>query len=129
VREDGFLSIATQGIVYAQGGAGTFQEVFQSAVFNAYPDVDRSPSPMVFLGTDFWERSGVLKALQELLGPTAFSKYVASTDDIDTAFNTLVQFAPIFAAPPTSATSGPALSLPKLRFDTPEEEDDPSWLI
>jgi predicted Rossmann-fold nucleotide-binding protein len=129
VREDGLLSIATRGIVYAQGGAGTFQEVFQSAVFNAYPDVDRSPSPMIFLGTAFWEQSGVLKALQELLGPAAFSKYVAATDDIDTAFDRLVQFEPIFAAPPTSATSGPALSLPKLRFDTPEEEGDPSWLI
>jgi predicted Rossmann-fold nucleotide-binding protein len=47
IREDGLLTVATGGIVFAPGGAGTMQEIFQDAAQNAYRTFGRSP--MVFL--------------------------------------------------------------------------------
>src|SRR5262249_38964259 len=35
IREDGMLAVATGGIVFAPGGAGTMQEIFQDAAQNA----------------------------------------------------------------------------------------------
>ena len=124
VREDGLLSIATRGIVYAEGGAGTLQEVFQSAVFNAYADADRNPSPMIFLGTAFWRRSGVLTALQQLFGAAAFDVYVACTDDIEVVADVLARFDPDAAPPPKGPRSEPAPSLPTLLFDLPQDDEE-----
>lgn len=36
IREDGLLAIATHGVVYVEGGAGTLQEIFQDAAQNYY---------------------------------------------------------------------------------------------
>ncbi|MGI8754319.1 MAG: LOG family protein, partial [Acidimicrobiales bacterium] len=52
VREDGLLAIAKAGVIYAQGSAGTLQEVFQDAAQNYYGSVDGVRSPMVFLDLD-----------------------------------------------------------------------------
>lgn len=55
IREDGLLAIAKAGVVFAEGSAGTLQEVFQDAAQNHYRSVDRTRSPMVFLDLDeFW---------------------------------------------------------------------------
>ena len=60
IREDGLLAAATHGIVFAEGSAGTLQEVFQDAAQNFYRSFPAPPeagsgifSPMVFLG-DYW---------------------------------------------------------------------------
>jgi predicted Rossmann-fold nucleotide-binding protein len=52
LREDGLLAIAKAGVVYAEGSAGTLQEVFQDAAQNFYASVDGTRSPMVFLDLD-----------------------------------------------------------------------------
>ncbi|WP_137786721.1 hypothetical protein [Sphingomonas sp. 3P27F8] len=72
IREDGLLALATNGIIYMPGGAGTLQEVFQDAAQNYYKTFPTGPgktgefSPMVFFG-DFWTTKirvrPVLKAL------------------------------------------------------------------
>ena len=49
IREDGLLAVATAGIVFAPGGAGTMQEIFQDAAQNADRSFGRSP--MAFLDT------------------------------------------------------------------------------
>jgi predicted Rossmann-fold nucleotide-binding protein len=54
VREDGLVSVASGGLVFGSGNAGTVQEVFQDAVLNYYRKASVKPTPMVFLGTDFW---------------------------------------------------------------------------
>ncbi len=63
IREDGLLAAATHGIIYAEGRAGTVQEVFQDAAQNYYRSfpapTEQRPSvgvfsPMVFLGR-FWK--------------------------------------------------------------------------
>ena len=53
IREDGILTIAKGGIIYAPGSAGTMQEIFQDAVQNHYLSFGYA-SPMVFLDTDYW---------------------------------------------------------------------------
>jgi predicted Rossmann-fold nucleotide-binding protein len=53
IREDGILTIAKGGIIYAPGSAGTMQEIFQDAVQNHYLSFGYA-SPMVFLDTHYW---------------------------------------------------------------------------
>jgi predicted Rossmann-fold nucleotide-binding protein len=55
VREDGLVSVASGGLVFGPGNAGTVQEIFQDAVLNYYAGKNVTPTPMVFLGTDFWD--------------------------------------------------------------------------
>ena len=58
IREDGLLRVAGAGVVFAPGGAGTVQEVFQDLAVNTYADpADRAP--MVFLNRDHFTDSGV----------------------------------------------------------------------
>ena len=52
IREDGMLAVATAGVVFAPGGAGTMQEIFQDAAQNAYRVFGRSP--MAFLDTQHY---------------------------------------------------------------------------
>jgi predicted Rossmann-fold nucleotide-binding protein len=54
LREDGLVSIANGGLVFAKGAAGTVQEVFQNAGYNYYRGAGVEATPMVFLGRDFW---------------------------------------------------------------------------
>ncbi|MDQ3877184.1 MAG: hypothetical protein M3290_02365 [Actinomycetota bacterium] len=52
-REEGLLALAIYGVVFAPGGAGTLQEIFQDAAQNTYWSFNWR-SPMVFLGrTEF----------------------------------------------------------------------------
>ncbi len=52
VREDGLVTVASGGLIFGKGEAGTVQEIFQDATLNYYhPD---APTPMVFLGKDIW---------------------------------------------------------------------------
>jgi predicted Rossmann-fold nucleotide-binding protein len=63
IREDGMLAVATAGIVFAPGGAGTMQEIFQDAAQNTYRVFGRSP--MVFLDTHHYcEDTGLYPALE-----------------------------------------------------------------
>ncbi|HZI15478.1 MAG TPA: hypothetical protein VE153_34220 [Myxococcus sp.] len=83
VREDGLLTIARGGIVYAPGSAGTIQEVFQDACQNHYNSVGVI-SPMVFLGTEFWTRTRpVFPLLAQLAQGQAYARYLMVTDSQD----------------------------------------------
>ena len=53
IREDGILTIASGGIIYTPGSAGTLQEIFQEAVQNHYLTFGYA-SPMIFLHKRFW---------------------------------------------------------------------------
>ena len=56
IREDGLLAICLHGIVFAEGSAGTVQEVFMDAAQNHYGTFDHR-SPMAFLGRQRYEPS------------------------------------------------------------------------
>jgi predicted Rossmann-fold nucleotide-binding protein len=61
IREDGLLTIALSGIVFAPGRAGTTQELFQDAAQNAYGTHGRSP--MVLLGREAYDSEPSLYAV------------------------------------------------------------------
>lgn len=68
IREDVLLHLASAGIVFLPGAAGTVQEIFQDACENYY--ADRSAvAPMVLVGREHWTETvpvwPVLRALGE----------------------------------------------------------------
>jgi predicted Rossmann-fold nucleotide-binding protein len=81
IREDGLLSIAVSGVVFAPGRAGTVQELFQDAAQNAYGI--RGQSPMVLFGGDHYDADpsiyAVLRAQARRFG--GFEQLVTLTDD------------------------------------------------
>ncbi len=94
IREDGLLAIATQGIVFAPGKAGTIQEIFQDATQNYYR-VFKVFSPMVLLGSDYWTTTHpVVPLLRSLFHPADFAALVRITDSLDEARRFIESFRP-----------------------------------
>jgi predicted Rossmann-fold nucleotide-binding protein len=92
LREEGVLAIATDGVIFAEGNAGTVQEIFQDACQNYYET--RGPAaPMVLLGVDYWNLdpargSGsnakpVWPLLRKLGEEKGFANLLRLTDDLD----------------------------------------------
>jgi predicted Rossmann-fold nucleotide-binding protein len=80
IREDGMLAVATAGIVFAPGGAGTMQEIFQDAAQNAYHVFGRSP--MVFLDTQHYcEDTGLYPALERQAARLGFADLLSIDDE------------------------------------------------
>lgn len=87
IREDVLLALATNGIIFAPGKAGTLQEVFQDAAQNYYRG-EGPFSPMIFLGTRFWRETLPVEKLLEALfiangHGDEYKKKILFTDDID----------------------------------------------
>ncbi|HET9140525.1 hypothetical protein, partial [Actinophytocola sp.] len=77
-REDGLVTVATGGVIYTPGSAGTVQEVFQDYTQNHYD----TPAPMVFLGKDFWTTEVPAAPLvQQLARGRAAEHWILVTDD------------------------------------------------
>ncbi len=70
LREDGLVSVARRGIVFAPGGAGTVQEMFQDAAQNSYFALGEA-SPMVLLGTKFWTETVPAVPLLRAIDPSS----------------------------------------------------------
>ena len=75
LREDGLVGVATGGIVFGMGEAGTVQEIFQSASLNYYRPPGKAATPMVFVGKDYWsprgDRPSASAAVSRLAKPAA----------------------------------------------------------
>jgi predicted Rossmann-fold nucleotide-binding protein len=54
LREEGLLAIASHGVIFAEGNAGTVQEIFQDACQNYYQTYGFR-SPMILLGRASWD--------------------------------------------------------------------------
>ena len=81
VREEGLLAIATFGVVFAPGSAGTIQEIFQDAAQNHYVSFGPA-SPMVLLGKQYWtDRHPVWAVLQSLAVGRDYRDLITVTDD------------------------------------------------
>jgi hypothetical protein len=81
IREDGLLTIATCGLVFAPGSAGTIQEIFQDATQNHYNTVGII-SPMIFFEKQFWtEEKPVYPLLRHLATGRAYADLISITDD------------------------------------------------
>ncbi|PRY43367.1 hypothetical protein [Umezawaea tangerina] len=89
VREEGLLTVATGGIVYTPGKAGTVQEVFQDFCQNYYGSVGPA-APMVFLGKAFWlDEVPAAPLVQQLARGREAEKWILVTDDVDEALELL----------------------------------------
>lgn len=95
IREDGLLALATHGVVFAPGSAGTVQEVFQDATQNHYGTFDLT-SPMVFLGKDFWTSElPVTPLLRTLAGDRPYGDLIGVVDTAEEAIDFLKNHPPI----------------------------------
>src|SRR4051812_28482363 len=80
IREDGLLAVATAGIVFAPGGAGTMQEIFQDAAQNAYRVFGRSP--MAFLDIQHYcAETGLYPALVRQATRLGFADLLSIADE------------------------------------------------
>jgi predicted Rossmann-fold nucleotide-binding protein len=102
IREDVLLALASAGIVFSPGRAGTLQEVFQGAAQNCY---DRVFAPMVFWDERFWTEMLPVRPLLEglFIGLNGmpreeFDAKVLITSDVDEAVAFLRRARPGVAA-------------------------------
>ena len=83
IREDGILTIASGGIIYTPGSAGTLQEIFQEAVQNHYLTFGYA-SPMIFLNKQFWtEEVPVWPFLMKLVENGRYKNLILCLTDSD----------------------------------------------
>jgi len=93
IREDGLLAIATYGVIYAPGSAGTIQEVFMDAAQNHY-ETFGTASPMVFLDRTYWtETKPVYPLLENLAKGTSYADHLHLYDRVDDVIADIVQHA------------------------------------
>lgn len=92
VREDVLLALATNGIIFSPGRAGTLQEVFQDAAQNYYASGSEPFAPMIFWDKKFWTEEMPVRPLLEALfikfkqmPREEFEKKVLFTSDISEA--------------------------------------------
>ena len=80
IREEGLLAVATAGVIFAPGGAGTMQEIFQDAAQNAYQTFGRSP--MAFLDRQHYcADTGLYPALQRQAERLGFADLLSIADE------------------------------------------------
>ncbi|GAA3003938.1 LOG family protein [Actinokineospora diospyrosa] len=92
VREEGLLTVATGGIIYTPGSAGTVQEVFQDYTQNHYGSVGPA-APMVFLGERFWtEEVPAAPLVRKLAKGRPAEQWILVTDDATEAVSFLESY-------------------------------------
>jgi predicted Rossmann-fold nucleotide-binding protein len=98
IREEGLLTLAIYGAIYAPGSSGTLQEIFEDANQNFYVPPNEGMSPMVFLDLDeYWtKRFPVVPVLRALFG-TRFDEVVTIAATADEAVAAIVSRAPDIA--------------------------------
>ena len=94
LREDALLTCTRHGIVFAPGGAGTTQEVFQDACQNHYHSLDVI-SPMVFLGTTYFMESGIYPTLLKQAQGRPYHDYLFLTDSPEEAVQFIQDHPPL----------------------------------
>jgi predicted Rossmann-fold nucleotide-binding protein len=103
IREAGMLAVAAAGIVFAPGGAGTLQEIFQDAAQNAYGVFGRGA--MAFLDTGHYcDQTGLYPAVARQAARLGFADLLSLGDE---PVEILERF--------------PAVSAPASREDMPPE--------
>jgi len=97
IREDGLLALATRGVVFAPGSAGTVQEVFQDATQNHY-GLFTTLSPMVFLDVDFWRHTMPAEPLlRSLAGDRPYADLIGAADTADDTMSFLLSHPAVHA--------------------------------
>lgn len=91
LREEGLLALAQGGIVFAPGGAGTVQEIFQDACQNYYTTY-AVKSPMIFYSSSYWrETFPVYPVMEKLAARGQFLHLLHLCDDLRVVSSLLQQ--------------------------------------
>lgn len=102
VREDAITSIGTHGAIFTEGGAGTIEELFESAA-NDYFCVFNNSVPTVLLGKSYWTTTyPVLRIVSEEFERERLARHVLVTDDAMEA----VRYLRSFRGPAAASTGG-----------------------
>jgi predicted Rossmann-fold nucleotide-binding protein len=102
VREDGLVTIARHGLVFAKGSAGTIQEIFQDQTQNYY-QTEGEPSPMILVGEDYWKwRRPIYPLLCSMAVGRAHDNHLHITDSNDTIVSILKRYRDLRQALPQS---------------------------
>jgi predicted Rossmann-fold nucleotide-binding protein len=110
IREDGMLAVATAGIVFAPGGAGTMQEIFQDAAQNAYRTFGRSP--MAFLDKQHYcVETGLYPALERQAARLGFADLLSVSD----APERILDRFPAVTTPPSHDGTPPEMLVRRMR--------------
>lgn len=95
IREDGLLAIALHGIVYAPGGFGTLQEIFQDLAQNHYRSYN-CYSPMVFFGRSrYCEQTMIYPMLSDLVKDKPYKDLITVLDDPHEVLEFLLAHPPV----------------------------------
>ncbi len=95
IREDGLLTIAAHGIIFAPGSAGTTQEIFQDAAQNHYA-TSGEISPMVFLGDQRYTKDTQLwPCIQQLAEGRDYARYLFLSEDIEKILTFIKEHPPL----------------------------------
>ena len=95
VREDGLVTIAHDGLIFAPGSAGTIQEIFQDAAQNHYATTGYA-SPMIFLDEEYWTRTKpVFPILKELADGKPYRELLSIHDTSEDVLERLSSVAPL----------------------------------
>jgi predicted Rossmann-fold nucleotide-binding protein len=110
IREDGLLAVATAGIVFAPGGAGTMQEIFQDGAQNAERIFGRSP--MAFLDTRHYRaETGLYPALERQAMRLGFADLLSIGDEPEE----ILERFPAAPAPPSLDGMAPEMLVRRMR--------------
>ncbi len=94
VREDGLVSIAKHGIIFAPGSAGTTQEIFQDVTQNHYGSMGVI-SPMILFGKKAWtEDRPIWDFLQKTSEGKIYKELLSLTDNEDEIIRRILSYNP-----------------------------------
>lgn len=101
VREDGLLTIAKHGVIFAPGSAGTTQEIFQDATQNHYASNNqhkafkKQVSPMILFGIKAWTKDRPLwNFMQHVSIDKPYAELLRLTESIDEVIENIVNYKP-----------------------------------
>ena len=98
------MAIATGGVIFAEGNAGTVQEIFQDACQNYYGTYGTA-APMILFGRDYWDppqmpvyvndkAKKVFPLVRKLAEEKGFTHRVIVTDSLREILRSLTAFKP-----------------------------------
>ena len=101
IREDGLVTIAKHGIIFAPGSAGTIQEIFQDctqnyyAQYNKIESVKKYISPMVLFGVNHWTKKKPLwDFIQTISKEQSCSELLYLTENSDEIIEKIISYDP-----------------------------------
>lgn len=99
VREDGLLTIAKNGVIFAPGSAGTTQEIFQDATQNHYASYNqhkkfkKQVSPMILFGIDAWTKERPLwDFMQKTAKDKPYGELLYLTESVEEVIDKIVNY-------------------------------------